>query len=186
MGIDLYKRGRIQSRTGRAPTTTNLYHRLLIKLYKFLARRTDSKFNKIVYKRLCQSNTTRYPISISKLAKHIKDADAKDKDRILVVVGNVLNDERILTVPKIKVCALRFTEEARKRIVKAGGQCLTFDKLAKIAPLGEKTLLLRGAHKREALKHFGPAPGARHSHTKPHVLYANHKGQERKNGHVKK
>ena len=182
MGIDLYKRGRIQSRVGRTATTTNLYHRLLIKLYKFLARRTDSKFNKIVLKRLSQSNTIRYPISISKLAKHVQDS--KNKDQILVVVGNVLNDERLFNVPRLRVCALRFSEEARRRILKAGGQVITFDKLAKLAPLGENTLLLRGARKREALKHFGAAPGARHSHTKPHVLNANHKGQERKHGHV--
>ena len=182
MGIDLYKRGRIQSRVGRTATTTNLYHRLLIKLYKFLARRTDSKFNKIVLKRLSQSNTIRYPISISKLTKHVQDS--KNKDQILVVVGNVLNDERLFNVPKLRVCALRFSEEARRRILKAGGQVITFDKLAKLAPLGENTLLLRGARKREALKHFGAAPGARHSHTKPHVLNANHKGQERKHGHV--
>ena len=182
MGIDLYKRGRVQSRVGRTATTSNLYHRLLIKLYKFLARRTDAKFNKIVYKRLCQSNTSRYPISISKLTKHAKAL--KTQDKILVIAGNVLNDERLLKVPKMRVCALRFTEEARRRIVKAGGEAITFDKLAKIAPLGEKTLLLRGAHKREALKHFGPAPGARHSHTKPHVLYANHKAKERTHGHV--
>ena len=182
MGIDLYKRGRIQSRVGRTATTTNLYHRLLIKLYKFLARRTDSKFNKIVLKRLSQSNTIRYPISISKLTKHVQDS--KNKDQILVVVGNVLNDERLFNVPKLRVCALRFSEEARRRILKAGGQVITFDKLAKLAPLGENTLLLRGARKREALKHFGAAPGARHSHTKPHVLNANHKGQERKLGHV--
>ena len=104
----------------------------------------------------------------------------------MVVVGNVLNDERLLKVPKLRVCALRFTREARNRIEKAGGEAITFDKLAKIAPLGEKTLLLRAPRKREALKHFGPAPGARHSHTKPHVLNANHKGQERKHGHVKK
>ena len=184
MGIDLYKKGRVQSKVGRTPTTTNLYHRLLIKLYKFLARRTDSKFNKIVFKRLCQSNTTRYPISISKLTKHA--SVLKTQDKILVVVGNVLNDERLLKVPKIRVCALRFTREARNRIEKAGGEAITFDKLAKIAPMGEKTLLLRAPRKREALKHFGPAPGARHSHTKPHVLNANHKGQERKYGHVKK
>ena len=182
MGIDLYRRGRIQSKTGRTATTSNLYHRLLIKLYKFLARRTDSKFNKIVCKRLSQSNTTRYPISISKLAKHV--VGSKQSDNILVVVGNVLNDERMLQVPKLRVCALRFSEDARRRILKAGGEVITFDKLAKIAPLGEKTVLLRGAHKREALKHFGPAPGARHSHTKPHVLNANHQGKERKHGHI--
>ena len=184
MGINLYKRGRIPSRTGRQATTPNLYHRLLIKLYKFLARRTDSKFNKIVLKRLNQSNTTRYPISISKLAKHADTEDKKKK--VIVVVGNVLNDERLLVVPKMKICALRFTEEARKRILKAGGEVLTFDKLAKVDPTGKNTLLLRGAHKREALKHFGAAPGVKHSHTKPYVLNANHRGKERLYRHNKK
>ena len=177
MGIDLYKKGRVQNKTGRKATTPNLYHRLLIKLYGFLARRTDSQFNKIVHRRLNQSRVTRYPVSISKLAKH---ADSEQKRaKILVVVGNVLNDERMLTVPKLRVCALRFTEEARARITKAGGQALTFDQLAKLAPLGEGTILLRGAHKREALKHFGEAPGIKRSHTKPYVLNANHRSKER-------
>ena len=182
MGIDLYKRGRILKRTGREATTTNPYHRLLIKLYKFLARRTDSKFNAIVHKRLNQSNTTRYPISISKLVKLTK-ASPSFADRNLAIVGNVLNDERLLIVPKMNVCALRFTEAARRRITAAGGKCLTFDQLAKIDPLGSKTVLLRGARRREALKHFGPPPGARNSHTKPHVLNANHRGKERTFGH---
>ena len=51
--------------------------------------------------------------------------------------------------------------------VQAGGQCLTFDQLALLAPTGSNTVLLRGSKKREALKHFGPAPGVPHSHTKP-------------------
>ena len=32
--------------------------------------------------------------------------------------------------PYAKVCALRFTDNARARIIKAGGECLTFDQLA--------------------------------------------------------
>ena len=36
-----------------------------------------------------------------------------------------------------QVCALKFTETARARIVKAGGECLTFDQLALQAPLGQ-------------------------------------------------
>lgn len=68
MGIDLVnKRKKIQK--FRKATTQNNYHQLLIKLYKFMARRTDSKFNQIVYERLNQSNVTRYPISLSKLVK---------------------------------------------------------------------------------------------------------------------
>ena len=34
---------------------------------------------------------------------------------------------RLLNVPKLNVCALRFTETARKRILAAGGKTLTFD-----------------------------------------------------------
>ena len=70
----------------------------------------------------------------------------------------------------MKVAALRFTETARARIEKAGGECLTFDQLALRAPLGQNTVLLRGPkNSREAVKHFGPAPGVPHSHSKPYV-----------------
>jgi large subunit ribosomal protein L18e len=37
------------------------------------------------------------------------------------------DDKRILDVPKLTVAALRFTETARARILKAGGKCLTLD-----------------------------------------------------------
>jgi len=42
----------------------------------------------------------------------------------------------------MKVTALRFTERARARIEKAGGECLTFDQLALRAPLGQNTVFL--------------------------------------------
>jgi len=67
------------------------------------------------------------------------------------------------------VCALRFTETARARIVKAGGECMTFDQLALAAPTGEGVVLLRGPkNSREAVKHFG-APGIPGSNAKPYV-----------------
>lgn len=86
-----------------------------------------------------------------------------------MIVGTVTNDERLLEVPKLKVCALRFSETARARIVKAGGECLTFDQLVLSNPKGSNTVLLRGSQKREAKKHFGRASGLPHSHTKPYV-----------------
>ena len=48
MGIDLGGGGgRKHKKPGRsAPVSENLYIRLLVKLYRFLARRTDAKFNK--------------------------------------------------------------------------------------------------------------------------------------------
>lgn len=69
-----------------------------------------------------------------------------------------------------KVAALRVTEKARARILKAGGRIYTFDELALKAPKGENTLLIQGPRKgRLAERHFGLAPGVPHSHTKPLV-----------------
>merc|ERR1711976_695642 len=106
------------------------------------------------------------PLSLSKLIKSMENKDGK----IAVIVGTVTDDKRIYEVPKVSVCALRFTETARARITKAGGECLTFDKLALRSPLGQGTVLLRGPVKaREAERHFGKAPGVPDSSTKPHV-----------------
>ena len=58
------------------------------------------------------------------------------RDRIAVIVGTVTDDIRLLEVPKLTVAALKFTETARARIVKAGGKCLTLDQLVLLAPTG--------------------------------------------------
>lgn len=50
------------------------------------------------------------------------------------------DDKRVYEVPAMKVTALRFTETARARIEKAGGQCLTFDQLALLSPTGSDTV----------------------------------------------
>ncbi len=64
---------------------------------------------------------------------------------------------------------MHFSETARARILKAGGECLTFDQLVLSNPKGSDTVLLRGSQDREAKKHFGRASGLPHSHTKPYV-----------------
>lgn len=138
----------------------------MVKLYRFLARRTNSSFNKVVLKRLFQSRVNRPPVSLSKLARLTKGNEKK----VAVVVGTITDDQRLFEVPKLSVCALRFTAGARARILKAGGETITFDQLALRAPTGKNTLLLRGPVKsRESVKHFGKAPGVPHSTTKPYV-----------------
>ena len=164
MGIDLVKRGRIKNSNKKDTRSTNLYQHLLIKLFRFLSRRTDSSFNKTVLRRLISSRINRPPISISKVAQLLKG-----QDKIAVVVCSVTDDNRLLDVPKMTIAALKFTETARARIVKAGGKCLTLDQLVMTAPTGTNTLLLRASKDREAIKHFGPAPGVPGSHTKPYV-----------------
>ena len=104
-------------------------------------------------------------MSLSSLARHMQGRDGK----IAVVVGTITDDVRLVEVPAMKVCALRFTETARARIVKAGGECLTFDQLALRAPTGANTVLLQGRRtRRDAVKHFG-TPGAPGSKTQPYV-----------------
>merc|ERR1712032_1315241 len=133
MGIDLPKRGRLQKRSGRETKTNDVYLRLLIKLYTFLARRTDAKFNQVILKRLHGSRVNHFPMSLSNLAKLANNDEKRSK--ILVCVTTILNDERLLVVPKLRVCALKFSESARRRI-----------------------LALRGSKNRAVTKHRG-APG---------------------------
>src|SRR5271168_4240644 len=115
------------------------------------------------------SRINRPPMSISRIASKVSSESAQKeyKDKTIVVVGTVTDDNRLLTVPNISIAALRFTATARARIEKAGGECLTIDQLALRAPTGAHTLLLRGPkNAREAVKHFGFGP---HSHKKPYV-----------------
>lgn len=83
-------------------------------------------------RRLLASRTNRPPLSLSKIVKHL----GKKSERVAVCVGTVTDDERVLDCPKLSVAALRFTESARARIIKAGGKCLTLDELVMQAPSG--------------------------------------------------
>jgi len=171
MGIDLKAGGRRTGRTSsmKAIKTANPYTRLLIKLYKFLARRTDSAFCATVVKRLHMSKVNQPPIGLARLSKYMLNKG----DKIAVVVGKVTDDVRMMEVPKLTVCALAFTESARARILAAGGECLTFDQLALRSPTGSNTVLLRGPKSRKALAHFGHSTSVTNEHAhdgvKPYV-----------------
>merc|ERR1711916_324456 len=167
MGIDLDHRRKNKPKKGT--NSENLYLGLLIKLYKFLARRTGANFNAVVLKRLQMTKINRPPVSLSKLLVLSKTKSVEDD--IFVVVGKVLNDSRALVkLPPMKVCALQFSEQARARIVAAGGECFTFDQLAEMRPTGSRCVLVRGPRKaRKAESYFGRAPGVPGSHTKQYI-----------------
>ena len=66
----------------------------------------------------------------SKVAKFFKRAENKTvpeqpnryTSRIVAVVGTITNDNRLITLPTgLRVCALKFTNAARARILKAHG-----------------------------------------------------------------
>merc|ERR1712058_143936 len=136
MGIDLDAH-HVRSTHRKAPKSDNVYLKLLVKLYRFLARRTESSFNKVVLRRLFMSRINRPPVSISRI---VANTSEKSNNKTVVVIGTVTDDNRLLTVPKLSVAALRFTATAAN------------------------TLLLRGPkNSREAVKHFGFGP---HKHKK--------------------
>ncbi|CAL5352282.1 unnamed protein product [Camellia sinensis] len=139
MGIDLKVSGKTKKTKRTAPKSNDIYLKLLVKLNHFLVRRTGSNFNAVILKRLFMSKTNKPPLSLFRLIRFMQGKDAK----IAVVVGTVTDDIRAYEVPALKVTALRFTETARARIEKAGGECLTFDQLALRAPLGQNTGLTR-------------------------------------------
>ena len=103
-----------------------------VQLFRFLARRTGSAFSQTILRRLLQSKIHKAPLSLSRLARIMKGKE----DKVAVLVGTITDDNRLLEVPKLTVCALRFTETARARILKAGGKCLSFDELVMTCPQG--------------------------------------------------
>merc|ERR1712179_245948 len=114
---------------------------------------------------LFMSSMNRPPMSIARIARNL--AQKGNEDKMVVVVGTVTNDLRIFDVPKFTLCALHVTESARDRILKAGGEIITFDQLALRAPTGANTLMLQGPRKqRLAQRQFGAA-GVPNSHVKP-------------------
>ncbi|KAJ7229054.1 ribosomal protein L18e/L15P [Mycena pura] len=166
MGIDIAHH-HVKKGNRTAPKSEDPYLLLLVKLYRFLARRTDASFNKVILHRLFLSKMNRAPLSLSRIVK--ETANAVDlHNKIIVSVGTITDDVRLTEVPKLTIAALRFTRAAKERILNAGGEALTLDQLALRAPTGANTILLRGKKTaREANKHFGMGP---HKHKKPYTI----------------
>lgn len=98
MGIDLVAGGRrVGHKSRTAPVSKNVYLGLLVKLYRFLSRRTDSAFTRVILKRLYMSKTNRPPLSLSRLARYMRNKE----DKTAVIVGTVTDDVRLLEVPKL-------------------------------------------------------------------------------------
>merc|ERR1711916_292575 len=110
MGIDVGNRskGNVRNQRRKEPKSENVYVRLLVKLYRFLARRTNAPFNKVVLKRLMMSRVNRPPMGLHRIARYVK---GKADGKIVCLVGTVTDDVRIINdFPALTVCALRFTE----------------------------------------------------------------------------
>lgn len=126
------------------------------------------------------SKINRPPVSVSRLVYLSKNsggvAKGSEAPKTIVVVGTITDDNRLTSLPKLSVAALRFTQTAKERIEAAGGEALLLDQLALRSPKGSNTVLLRGPkNARESVRHFGFGP---HKNKKPYVRSTGRKFEE--------
>ena len=105
----------------KEPKSQDIYLRLLVKLYRFLARLINSTFNQVVLKRLFMSRTKQPPLSLCQMIRMMKLLGRENKTA--VVVGTTMDDVRVQEVPKLKVCVLRVTSwPDRSSILRVGAR----------------------------------------------------------------
>ncbi|AEA39067.1 60S ribosomal protein L18 (nucleomorph) [Cryptomonas paramecium] len=117
----------------------NIYFDSVLKLYEFLSRKNVSKFSFLIFKLLKSPSSKKMSVSLSRLICIAK----KNTNKIIVVVGKILNDERMVTIPAIRICSLKITESAKKKVLEAGGSFITFSQLAYNNPRGNHVFLIK-------------------------------------------
>ncbi|CAD7676861.1 unnamed protein product [Nyctereutes procyonoides] len=122
------------------PKIQDSYLRLLVKLYGFLAKRTNSTFTQVLLKRSFMSHTNQLPLFLSRMIQKMKLPGQKEKTA--VIVGTIC--------PYNNVCELCVSSHACSHILKAEGKILIFDQLAWSLP--------------RRYRYFGKALGSPHSH----------------------
>uniref|UniRef100_A0A7N9IDJ7 Large ribosomal subunit protein uL15/eL18 domain-containing protein n=1 Tax=Macaca fascicularis TaxID=9541 RepID=A0A7N9IDJ7_MACFA len=103
MGVDI-RHSKDRKVRRQEPKSQDIYLisciKLWVKLYRFLARRTNSTFNQVVLKRLFMSPTNRPPLSLSRMIWKMKLPGWENKTAM--VVGTITDDVRVQEVPKLK------------------------------------------------------------------------------------
>jgi large subunit ribosomal protein L18e len=106
----------------------------LIHDLKKRAQQHDAPVWKVVAQRLAGPTREQAAVNLSTLERHLA------KSEVAVVPGKVLA-AGTLTKP-VTVAAYAFSEGARSKVTKAGGQCLTLAELAQKNPSGSKVRII--------------------------------------------
>ncbi|KAK1344109.1 hypothetical protein QTO34_014668 [Cnephaeus nilssonii] len=118
MGVDIH-----HNKDRKAPKSQDIYLGLLAKLYRFLARRTNSTFNH----------------DIEKVKLHSREG----KPTVVVGTTSITSDVCMQEVSKLTVCALRVSSH-QSQLLKSRSKMLIFNQLALDSPKGCATILLSG------------------------------------------
>jgi large subunit ribosomal protein L18e len=150
----------------------------LLKLQGFFKKIVDASADapvviRKIEKRLRAPKRVRQPVKISML---LQNKQVIDGEKTAVVVAKLLDDDEIMTMPKLNVVALSWSQGAKQKILANGGSLHTIDEFIKVAGSIDKIeLVAQDPNHRNAAKHWGAAPGEKNSVAYP---YANHKCQK--------
>ena len=106
----------------------------LIRLLKKKARENDAPIWKAIAERLSKPRQRRSEVNISRLNRYTKENDQ------VVVPGKVLGAGSINH--PVTVAAFAFSEQAREKILKAKGKCISIPDLIKINPKGTNVKII--------------------------------------------
>ncbi|WEL38301.1 ribosomal protein L18 [Encephalitozoon hellem] len=173
----------------KEPRSKNIYLRALSDFYTKVANNTSVLAIKKIAKRLKMSKSDRQPVKISKIVSELEGSQGK----VAVVVAKVLDDDRIMEIPAIKVVALQWSKGVKEKIERYGGSIATLDQLFELCPnMDDIKLISTDKFARRSAKFWGPAPGEKGSTTYPRANQKCHNREKRimmkgrKTQHLKK
>lgn len=147
-------------------TTTNPQ---MLKLQAFFKKIVESSAEvspiiRRIEKRLRSTNRVRQPVKISALVKSLESGKAA------CVVAKVLDDERILELPKgMKIVALKWSHAVQRKIEAHGGKIFTIDQFLAACEkdVSKLQFIETEANQRNSAKYWGLAPGEKGSTAYP-------------------
>ncbi|KAI5149941.1 large subunit ribosomal protein L18e [Enteropsectra breve] len=153
----------------RVPRSEN---KNLLKLHAFFRKIVDAAGKNApeillkITKRLTMTQKNRPAVKVSKIMSELNGSD-----KVAVVVSKVLDDERLMVLPAMKIVALKWSRSVQQKIEACGGSISTLDQFIKVGGSLENLVLVHGdPNARKASKFFGPAPGEKGSKTYPRIL----------------
>ena len=114
--------------------TTNPELIRLIRLLRKAARENRANIWRAVAEYLSKPRSRRRAVNVSRINRYTKEGDE------VIVPGKVLG-AGLITHP-VKVAALDFSDQARQKIIKAKGKCLSIPELIKLNPKGSNVKII--------------------------------------------
>lgn len=162
--------------TRKEPRSKNVYLHALSDFYSKVASNTSVLAIRKISKRLKMSKADRQPVKISKIVEELDGS----LDKVAVIVGKVLDDDRMIELPPVRIVALQWSKGVKEKVEKYNGSIVTLDQLFKLCQNMDDICLIAGdKFARKSTKFWGPAPGERNSTTYPRSNQKCHNREKR-------